>query len=103
MGHRRASGPVIQTWLDRLTMPLAPRWTLRRLRARVAGELLQRHYEAATASRRTAGWRRSSGDANSTGASSAILRDTVRDMVRNNPYAENGIDTIIDHVVGWGT
>jgi len=30
------------------------------------------------------------------------LRDTARDLVRNNPYAESALTTICDHVVGWG-
>ena len=90
-------------WLDRALGHLAPRWQLRRTRARVALGLLHRHYEAASVGRRTAGWSRRGGDANTaTGVSLARLRDRARDLVRNNPYAESALETIADHTVGWG-
>lgn len=90
-------------WLDRLTFPLFPRWTLQRQRARVASAYLARHYDAAGAGRRTQGWRRTGGDANAANSSAlGVLRNTARDVIRNNPYAVAGLDTITDHVVGWG-
>ncbi|HVJ24108.1 MAG TPA: phage portal protein [Burkholderiales bacterium] len=90
-------------WIDRVTGPVAPRWTLRRQQARIAAELLQRHYEAAASGRRTQGWHRTSADANAAiGPGLAQLRDAARDLVRNNPYAEAAINTICDHTVGWG-
>jgi lambda family phage portal protein len=91
------------TWIDRLTGPLAPRWTLRRQRARLAAELLARHYEAAAGGRRTQGWRRPSSDANAASAGAlGPTRNAARDVVRNNPYAESALTTIVDHVIGWG-
>lgn len=90
-------------WFDRITLPLFPRWTLRRQRARVAAELLARHYEAAASGRRTQGWRRSGSDPNAAAAGAlGPVRNTARDLVRNNPYAESALTTIVDHVVGWG-
>jgi len=90
-------------WIDRLTAPIAPRWTLKRLRARVAQAQLVRHYEAASVGRRTQGWRRSAGDANAViGPALARLREVARDLVRNNPYAESALATIADHTVGGG-
>jgi lambda family phage portal protein len=90
-------------WIDRVTAPIAPRWTLRRQHARAAIEMMQRHYEAAESGRRTQGWRRSSGDANAVvGPVLASLRENARDLVRNNPYAESALSTIADHAVGWG-
>ena len=44
-------------WLDAFTYPIAPRWTLRRARARMAGEVLARTFEGAAGGRRTQGWR----------------------------------------------
>ena len=91
------------TWLDTLTAPLAPRWTLRRMRARIASEMLARHYESASIGRRTAGWTRPSSDANAAvGQGLSLLREQARDLVRNNPFAESALSTIVDHVVGWG-
>lgn len=89
-------------WIDRATEGFAPRWTLRRMRARMAAEIMARHYEAAVAGRRSQGWRRSSGDANAAVASGLSLRDHARDLVRNNPHAASAVDTIVDHTVGWG-
>lgn len=90
-------------WLDRASLAIAPRWGLKRFRARVAAELLQRHYEAAAAGRRTQGWRRNASDPNAALAGGLhSLRDHARDLVRNNPYAESALSTIVDHVCGWG-
>jgi lambda family phage portal protein len=94
------------TWLDRTIGAVAPRWGLRRLRARVASELLARHYgyEAAATGRRTQGWHRSSSDANAVNnrASLQRLRDLARDLVRNNGAMGQTLRTIANHTVGWG-
>src|SRR4051794_22477582 len=90
-------------WIDRAAAVMAPRWALQRQKARLALGLLQRNYEAAGSGRRQQGWRRSSADANLTiGPALARLRETARDLVRNNPYAESALSTIADHAVGWG-
>lgn len=90
-------------WLDRVTSELAPIWTLRRQQARLAQDLVKRHYEAASSGRRTSGWRRNSGDAEAViGPALARLREAARDLVRNNPYAESAVSTIADHAVGGG-
>lgn len=91
------------SWLDRVTLQFSPRWALRRIRARVAANMLLRHYEGASVGRRTQGWRRTSTDANAamTGGLSR-LRDHARDLVRNNPHGESAVSTIADHTVGWG-
>lgn len=94
---------VTATWLDRAVGYLSPRTALQRDRARLARELLQRHFEGAATGRRTQGWYRSTTDANAAiGPSLAKLRDAARDLVRNNPYAESALSTIVDHAVGWG-
>lgn len=91
------------SWVDRAIRVLAPQWALRRQRARLAGELLARHYEAASTGRRTQGWTRSAGDANAAvGSGLARLREHARDLVRNNAYAASAIATLVDHVVGYG-
>jgi lambda family phage portal protein len=90
-------------WLDKVTAPIAPRWTLKRQRARIAQDILLRHYEGAASGRRTMGWRKSSGDANSViGPALTRLRDVARDLVRNNPYAESAVSSIANDTVGWG-
>jgi lambda family phage portal protein len=91
------------SWLASLERAVSPAWHLKRERARLAASLLKRHYEAASTGRRTQGWRRSSADANSVvGPALSRLRDVARDLVRNNPYAESALTTIVDHAIGTG-
>jgi lambda family phage portal protein len=90
-------------WIDRAVGYLAPRWQLQRVRAKIATDLVLRHYEGASAGRRTQGWRRGNSDANAaTAPFTARLRDVARDLVRNNPHAESALNTIVDHTVSWG-
>lgn len=90
-------------WFDRATLQLAPQWGMRRLRARVAAELLQRSYEGAAGGRRTQGWKKVGTDAvQATGPFLSQLRNVARDLVRNNAYAESILRTIVDHTVGTG-
>lgn len=91
------------TWLDRTIAYVAPQWGLKRARARAAGQLLERHYEAAATSRRTSGWNRSAADANLVmGGALNNVRTVARDLVRNNAHAASAVRTIVDQVVGWG-
>ena len=84
-------------------MALAPSWTLRRMRARASAAMLARYYDGASTGRRTQGWNRLSGDANAAvGSGATRLRDTARDLARNNPYIAAALATIVDHTVGWG-
>jgi lambda family phage portal protein len=91
------------TWLDRAVGFLSPQRGLKRIRARVAADLLVRHYEAASTGRRTQGWKRTSGDANAVmGSSLSNLRDHARELVRNNAHATRALGTIANQTVGWG-
>jgi len=94
---------VRRHWLDQMTATVAPRWTLRRQRARYAGEILARHYEGAATTARTSGWRRPGTDPNAAvGPAAANLRNVVRDLVRNNPYATAALASIVNETIGWG-
>ena len=94
---------IQQSWIDRVARHVAPRWQLKRLRARMTHDLALRHYEGAGGGRRTQGWRRSSADAvQATGPYLGRLRDTARDLVRNNPHAESALGAIAEDAVGWG-
>jgi lambda family phage portal protein len=84
-------------------MAVAPRWTLSRIRARAATEVLARHYQAATPTRRTTGWARNFGDADLTIRPALIeLRTHARDLIRNNSWARRGQRAIANNTVGWG-
>lgn len=94
---------IKRSWVDRAIGLVAPAAQLRRTRARIATELVLRHYEAASVGRRTQGWTRASGDANAVnGPALSRLRDHARDLVRNNRQMKSALRTIANHTVGWG-
>jgi len=94
---------MTQNWIDRAVGFLAPSRGLQRIRARVATELLVRHYEAASGGRRTQGWKKPGGDSDADVVPSlARLRQLARDLVRNNPHADNALDTIANQTIGDG-
>jgi lambda family phage portal protein len=85
--------------LYRVTKSFAPVWTERRLQAlrKIRG------FDAASTGRRTSGWRRNFGNANTVNARALVeLRLHARDLERNNPYASKAIDVITGNAVGWG-
>jgi lambda family phage portal protein len=60
-------------------------------------------YEAAGSGRRLATWETSSGGPNSiTLDSLAAIRRRARQLVRNNPMADNGVDTWASNLIGTG-
>ncbi|MEE2915628.1 MAG: phage portal protein [Pseudomonadota bacterium] len=64
---------------------------------------IRAQYDGASHSRRTQGWRRTGRDANyELQGAAAILAQTARDMVRNNPYAERAVSAISTDLVGTG-
>lgn len=91
------------TALDRVLLSVAPRFALNRIRARLAVDLMQRHYEAASVGRRTSNWSRRISDANAAaGAALATLRAHSHDLVRNTGWAKNARRVIGRNVIGWG-
>src|SRR5690606_38567929 len=90
-------------WFDRAIASVAPRVAARRVLARQAFETLARGYEGAARGRRTDGWRTpgSSADAE-IGIAGALLRDRMRDLVRNNPHAAKAMAVLVNNIVGAG-
>lgn len=80
----------------------SPRRAFQRQRYLTATEAL-RSYEAASRTRRTAGWKATGASANeeSRGAITT-LRNRSRDLFRNNPYAKRAIEALADNLVGAG-
>ena len=63
----------------------------------------KRHFEGASKTARTKGWKRPNTSANGANQGKlSLLRSTARDLVRNNPYAERGVAGIAGNIVGTG-
>lgn len=91
-------------WLDRAISHIAPAAAARRVRSRMAFEAMARGYDGARQDRRTMGWRRSGGVSadNEIARAGPILRERMRDLVRNNPHAANAVSVLCMHLVGEG-
>ena len=91
------------TWLDRAIGSVAPRTALRRIQARDSLDALARGYDGAAKGRRTDGWRSASTSADSEiGTAGALLRDRMRDLVRNNPHAAKAVSVLVNNIIGSG-
>lgn len=88
---------------DKIALRIAPNWALRRIKAQAIADTFSRNYEAASQTRRTTGWKRNSGDANSVliGANRE-LRQHARDLIRNNAYAKKAQRIIANNTIGYG-
>lgn len=89
--------------LDRAIGWVAPETGARRLRHRAAIDIMARGYEGADRGRLKSSWRTppTSADAEIAGAG-RLLRDRMRDLVRNNPHAANALSVLVTHAVGDG-
>jgi lambda family phage portal protein len=71
--------------------------------ARQAFETLTRGYDGAARGRRTEGWRAPGTSADTEiGVAGALLRDRMRDLVRNNPHAAKAVAVLVNNIVGAG-
>lgn len=90
-------------WFERAIGTVAPRAALRRVLARDSLEVLMRGYDGAAKGRRTDGWRAGGASADSQIAvAGALLRDRMRDLVRNNPHAAKAVSVLVNNIVGSG-
>jgi len=91
------------TWFDRAIASVAPRAAARRVLARQAFETLMRGYDGAARGRRTEGWRAPGSSADTEiGIAGALLRDRMRDLVRNNPHAAKAVAVLVNNIIGAG-
>ena len=90
-------------WMDHAIASVAPRMAARRVLARQAFETLTRGYDGASKGRRTEGWRAPGSSADTEiGVAGALLRDRMRDLVRNNPHAAKAVAVLVNNIVGAG-
>jgi lambda family phage portal protein len=62
-----------------------------------------RGYDGAARGRRTDGWRAPNTSADAEIAmAGALLRDRMRDLVRNNPHAAKAVSVLVNNIVGAG-
>src|SRR4051812_2474384 len=89
--------------LDRAVSFFSPEAGVRRLRQRAAVDIMTRGYDGASRGRLKDSWRTPSTSADTEVAMSArLLRDRMRDLVRNNPYAANAVSVLVSHAIGDG-
>lgn len=90
-------------FLDRAIGWVAPAAGARRIRQRAAIEIMTRGYDGAARDRLKYGWRTAPTSAdNEIGVAGSLLRDRMRDLVRNDPYAANALWVLVTHAVGAG-
>jgi lambda family phage portal protein len=90
-------------WLDRAIGSFAPHRAIKRLQARQALESLTRGYDGAARGRRTDGWRAPGTSADAEIATAGtLLRDRMRDLVRNNPHAAKAVSALVNNIIGSG-
>ncbi len=100
-----ADGKLVVRWtlLDSVLAAVAPSRAASRYAARVAIGNLRRSYEGAAKGRGTEGWRTAGTAADSEIAvAGQVLRDRMRDLVRNNPIAANAVSVLVNAIVGPG-
>lgn len=88
--------------IDQIIGLFSPRREFTRLRYRLANEQL-RSYEGAARTKRTSNWKAGGGSQNAEiQGSLSTLRNRSRDLIRNNPYANRGIQAIATNTIGRG-
>ena len=71
--------------------------------ARQAFETLTWGYDGAARGRRTEGWRAPGSSADTEiGVAGALLRDRMRDLVRNHPHAAKAVAVLVNNIIGAG-
>lgn len=89
-------------WIDKTVAWFNPQAGLQRARSRAAFDAV-RSFDGASSGRRTKNWRTPSTSANAENeAAHVTLRNRSRDLVRNNPYANKAVQTIVSNTVGYG-
>lgn len=95
---------VAPSMFDRALAALAPRAAAARLAGKMAyANLAARSYDGAATGRRTDGWRTAGTSADTEIAGGGpILRNRMRDLVRNNPHAAKAVSVWAANIVGDG-
>lgn len=88
--------------IEKIIEVFSPKWAAKRQVAKIALNNARR-YDGASNSRRTAGWYApSTSGANEAEANQINLRNRMRDLVRNNPWAAKAVNVIVSNTIGTG-
>lgn len=90
-------------WLDQAIAYVSPRAGVQRYAAKASLGNLRRSYEGAARGRGTDGWiaPRTSAD-HEIKVAGPLLRDRMRDMVRNDPLAARALSVLVGSIIGAG-
>ena len=89
--------------VDRLIGVFSPQKSAQRYAARIALANMTRAYDGAAKDRGTGGWQTSNKAADAEiGPAAPVLRDRMRDLVRNNPTAARAVSVLVNNMVGTG-
>ncbi len=90
-------------WQERVLEVFSAKAARRRYADRVASLHLRRSYDGASQGRNKDGWRAAGTSADAEiSAAGALLRDRMRDLVRNNPLAAQAVQVLVNNMVGDG-
>lgn len=88
---------------ERALAVFSPRAAARSYAGKVSAANLRRSYEGAQKTRLTDGWKAGSTAADTEiAAAGGVLRDRMRDLVRNNSLAANAVQVLVSSMVGPG-
>lgn len=89
--------------LDSVLSQFAPRRAAQRYAARIAISNLRRSYDGASRGRGTQGWSTTGSSADAEiSAVGGVLRERMRDLVRNDPLAAQAVQVLVNNIVGPG-
>lgn len=90
-------------FIESVIMAINPRAGKERALHRAQAAMIERSYAGAAKGRRMDGWRTAPTSADAEiGVAGALLRDRMRDLVRNNPLAANAVNVLVTNIVGAG-
>lgn len=90
-------------FLDSVVATFSPRTARRRYAERLAIAEMRRSYDGASRGPSTGGWRAGNKSADAEiAATGSILRDRMRDLVRNDALAAQAVQVLVNNIVGAG-
>lgn len=89
--------------LDAVIATFSPRAARHRFAERLAIAEMRRSYDGASRGQSTSGWRSGNKSADAeVAAAGSILRDRMRDLVRNDALAAQAVQVLVNNIVGTG-